>query len=63
MPYWWCIMGLCTIVHRVHNAILVVHTGGVPLCIWSCAIAHLVHSAISLAHSGRAPLCTGCIML
>ena len=32
----------CSILHRVHNALLVVHNGGVPLCI-GC---------------GRVPLCT-----
>ena len=44
----WC----CTIVHQVHNALLVVHNGVAPLCT----------DAVCGGHKGRAPLCNGCTM-
>ena len=62
----------CSIVHRVHHAIL----GGAycAMCArsaqtppggarWSCTIVHRVHDALSMVHDGLVPSCTWCTML
>ena len=47
---------LCTIIHRVPNATLVVHNG-------YCTIMHRVHNAILVVHNDHASLCTGILVV